>query len=346
MSLWLCRAGKYGEREDFALESNRVVIGWEDVADLHLINSREALFELLQASFSNKKVKTLENWRNQLWAFRQTMQVGDLVVLPLKTRSQVAIGRVTGEYEYDQTGLSKHWRAVRWLRKDVPRPSISQDLLYSIGAAQTVCKIQRNNAEARFEALADGQPDRGPKPQQELSSEATNDTADPSNIDVEEYAADKLRSFLQERFAGHSLARLVDGVLIAQGFKTFLSPAGPDGGVDILAGRGEMGFDAPRICVQVKSQQSVLDVTALRELQAVVTNFGAQQGLLVAWGGFNRALEKEARRLFFHIRLWDAGDLLENLLSSYDKLSLELQSELPLKRIWTLVDPEEAEDDE
>jgi restriction system protein len=65
-------------------------------------------------------------------------------------------------------------------------------------------------------------------------------------------------------------------------------------------------------------------------------NFGATQGLLVSWSGFQSKASSEARRHFFEIRLWDAGDLVGLLLENYERLPEELQAELPLKRIWTL----------
>jgi len=34
MSVWLVRAGKNGEREDFALENGVAVIGWDELPDL------------------------------------------------------------------------------------------------------------------------------------------------------------------------------------------------------------------------------------------------------------------------------------------------------------------------
>ena len=66
------------------------------------------------------------------------------------------------------------------------------------------------------------------------------------------------------------------------------SPPGADGGVDILAGRGSLGLDAPRLCVQVKSQNSPSDVTVYRTLQGTMQTFKAEQGLLVCWGGVNK----------------------------------------------------------
>ena len=70
-------------------------------------------------------------------------------------------------------------------------------------------------------------------------------------------------------------------------------------------------------------------------------NFGAEQGLLVAWGGFKQSVFDEARQLFFNVRLWDQGQLVQELLDHYGQLPADLQAELPLKRIWTLV-PTEA----
>lgn len=65
--------------------------------------------------------------------------------------------------------------------------------------------------------------------------------------------------------------------------------------------------------------------------------FGAEQGLLVCWGGLNNAVIKEARLGFFKIRLWHAGNLLEAIVRNDDRLPEELQAELPLKRSWVLV---------
>jgi restriction system protein len=63
----------------------------------------------------------------------------------------------------------------------------------------------------------------------------------------------------------------------------------------------------------------------------------ADQGLLVSWGGFTRAVEAEARTRFFSVRLWNADDLIKAVLRNYEKLPEALRGELPLKRMWALV---------
>jgi len=129
--------------------------------------------------------------------------------------------------------------------------------------------------------------------------------------------------------------------LSGDGYTVFTSPPGADGGVDIIAGRGPMGFDPPRLCVQVKSSEGPVAVNVLRELKGVMPTFGAQAGLLVSWGGYKDSVRSEARREYFQIRLWDAGDLVGALLANYDRLDEDLRAELPLKRIWVLVQPKE-----
>jgi restriction system protein len=115
-------------------------------------------------------------------------------------------------------------------------------------------------------------------------------------------------------------------------------PSGKDGGIDILAGSGPLRCNEPRICAQIKSSSSPIDVRVLRELKGVMQTVNAKQGLLVAWGGFRKDSIQEARNLFFSIPLWDEGDLLDEIRKHYKDFEGELKAELPLKRIWTLVE--------
>jgi restriction system protein len=196
----------------------------------------------------------------------------------------------------------------------------------------TVCQIQRNDAENRIKHIL--------KTGNDIKPHESFDGPE-DGIDFEVATRDQIVEHVARKFKGHDLSRLVEAVLQAQGYVTEFSKPGPDGGVDILAGSGPMGFEEPRICVQVKSSQSPADVNVLRSLQGTMGNFGATQGLLVSWGGFTKAVIDESRLSFFTVRLWDSDQLIKAIFKNYDKLSDSLQAELPLKRIWALVLEEE-----
>lgn len=336
MALWMVRAGRFGDRENFALENGVIVIGWRELPDLSSVKSFEEMKAFHTKYTPDLSQKTISNFSGQVWAFKGRIQIGDLVALPLKTRSAVAIGKVTGDYLYkpENPEGAKHCRAVKWIREDVPRDDFGQDLLYSLGALMTVCQIQRNNAEERVTAMLGGSPDP------HLGKVIDNGEDNGIVINLEEHAQDQLRSYIGAKFKGHEMTRLVTSLLKAQGYQAYMSPPGPDGGVDIIAGRGSLGFDHPRLCVQVKSGATTVDVSTLRELQGVMKNYGAEQGLFVSWSGFKETVYKEARTLFFEIRLWDADKLVNAILENYEKLPDEIQAELPLKRIWLLVHEE------
>jgi restriction system protein len=341
MTLWLVRCGRRGEGENYALTSSVVGIGFSELDDLSKVRSLDAIRELLEERRPDAKPSTVTNWAGQVDAFTHRIKEGDLVALPLKSAPAVAFGRVTGGYRFDTSAPDqiRHQRPVKWIREDVPRSEIDQDLLYSLGAFMTVCQIKRNNAEKRIEALLAGRPTKAPTATPGAPSDEGEEAAP---VDLDRLSRDQISKRIVARFQGHELAQLVGDILRAEGFVTTVSPAGPDGGVDILAGQGSMGFDGAMLAVQVKSGDQQVDAPTLRELQGVMSNFGATRGLMVSWGGFKKSARAEARRLFFQIRLWDSDELIDKITEVYERLPAETQAELPLRRIWTLV-PDESE---
>lgn len=339
MTLWLVRGGKYGEREELALANSVAVIGWDELPDLDPIKERPELAHLIEATYPSASPKTRTNWESQVWPFLCVMKEGDLVAMPRKNRAAIALGRVTGPYGHrsDLSGV-RHTRQVSWLGEK-QRSEFDQDLLYSLGAFMTVCRIQRNHAEERVAAMLSG---KAPLVQSSVEQEGVQSDLEAS-LDLELYAKDQIRDHIARRFKGHKLTELVASILTVQGYQVRVSPEGPDGGIDIIAGRGPLGFERPRLAVQVKSGDGPVDVKVLRELQGVMKNFGADQGLFVSWGGYRGSVTKEAARLFFEIRLWDSSHLVEALQDHYDQLSDAIQAELPLKRVWTLVQSEDGD---
>lgn len=355
MALWMVRAGNAGQHEIKFLDDSRIYVTWNGLSrDLSDCGSRDRLRDLLAGVYPQFGDKKIINHAAQLWSFVGRMTRGDWVVMPSKLNPTVHVGEVTGDYEFLPEGPNPyfHARAVRWVEQDVPREAFGQDLLYSFGAFMSICRVKRNDAEERLKKMSrQGWVDpmlTGPSIDLSpaVAAETNESSDDPSDLDTEtdlaEVARDAIAKLILARTKGHGLSDLVAAILRAQGYTTEVSPPGPDGGVDILAGTGPLGFGQPKLCVQVKSTHGPVDAPTLHQLIGSMQNMGATQGLLVSWGGFKKSVEREKMAQFFRVRLWDRSDVMAALFDHYDQLDPDMRALLPLKRVWVPV----AEGDE
>lgn len=333
MKLWTVRAGRHGQQEQTCLDEKLITIGWDDLPDLTQFKTKDDLFDKYQELYEQTSNVKIGITVGQIWRFKNEIANGDLVALPSKFQPVIHIGKVTGDYKYEKKADVIHWRPVKWLAT-IPRVRFDQDILYSFGSLLTVSQVSRVQAVERILALIEGKTIPTQKTNT-ISLEAEED------FNVERFAKDQIIKVIDRKFKGHDFAKLVEQILKAQGYTTQLSPPGADGGLDILAASGTLGFEQPRICVQVKSTTTQVDVKILRELQGVMRKVKAELGLLVSWSGFNSKVLSEAKEEFFFIRLWTADDILENIFKHYDNFSDEFKAELPLKRFWRLVDDED-----
>jgi restriction system protein len=345
MAVWKISAGPHGEYAQKFVTDGRVYLTWDGLnVNIAKLAGRPALVDLMDKRYPDMKPKAILNWVSQIWPFAHDMKKGDLVVLPLKAQRTIQIGELTGDYHFEPDGPDPyfHWRPVKWYPNPVPRDHFGQDLLFSFGAFMTICRVQRNNAEERLAAMRAS----GWKAESLAGASKTTgtdtDAATSGDSDYEVLVQDQIVQLINARFKGHGLTRLVNAILVAQGYTTYVSPPGSDGGADILAGAGPLGFGRPRLCVEVKSQDTPVDRPTVDKLLGAMSKFGADEGLVVAWNGFKNGVHKEMAPSYFKVRLWTQQDLLEQLFQHYDKLEVGIRSELPLKRVW-MVTQQDAE---
>ncbi len=346
MSLWMVRAGKYGEYEKKFLTDNRIYLTWDGFDyDLNKISQRDELHNILKKYYPNAQEKTVQNWVTQIWPFSKKIEIGDWVALPSKIKPAIHIAEIVSKYNFnaDANDPYYHFREVKWIEQDIPRSNFGQDILYSLGAFMTVCQIKRNDAERRVRSMLTSNWKDVQKPEYDVNYVAGESDIEDNNsdLDLETASFDQIGKHIIKNFKGHGMAKLVEAILKAQGYYTYTSPEGPDHGVDILASPGTLGFGHPRICVQVKSGDSPIERPVIDQLIGTMQNFNAEQGLLVSWGGFRSSFEKEIPKQFFRVRLWNQTTLIQELLNVYDKLDDEIKAEIPLKRIWTIATPDE-----
>jgi restriction system protein len=67
---------------------------------------------------------------------------------------------------------------------------------------------------------------------------------------------------------------------------------------------------------------------------------GAEQALLVAFGGVNKAAGELLTNQQFKVKVWDADALVEALLEEYPRLDASIRELIPLRSVWTLANPD------
>ncbi len=319
MAVWVVRAGPHGEFEEFALNSNVVGIDFSLRQSIADFQDRDDLRQLLQSN----------NAADQLWRFARELEIGETIILPCKQPKVVAIGKIVGDYRYEPNLRMPHIRPVDWTVVDIPRTSFDQDLLYSFGGQLTVFQVKRPNAQERIEQVILRHSGEIPITVPISTTETTDDET--IAVDLDEAISDRIVERIRQKFTGHRLEYLVENILKAEGYTTLQTRQGADGGIDVVAGKGQMGFEEPWLCVQVKSGTTPVDLHEYNRLQANVQNFGAHHGLLVSLGDFTRTVRNANESSFFQIRLWGAGELTQRLLETYNSLPADIRADIPLQ---------------
>ncbi|CCH71500.1 conserved hypothetical protein [Phycicoccus elongatus Lp2] len=340
---WVVRAGRYGERDDWAWDTGHSGGGWMEVPDLSPFTTRAEIEEVIADTFGTDSAGKVAGYTGQMWALRHRIQPGDILVLPMKTTREIALGRVTGGYQYladQQDPNCRHVVKVDWQNR-VPRAVVKQDLLYTLGSAISIFSPSRNNAAARLEHLLAHSEDPGalgagstPSTPRQQHDDVVDDPESKPN--VAEVAADQITTRIGEEFSGHGFAHLVAELLRAEGFEVDEAPPGADGGIDITAGRGLLGLESPKVIVQVKTGQIGSEVVA--QLNGLVSTHGADYGLLATWTGLSKPARDAVKHQRFRVKVWDSTDVIDALQRNYERLPEDIRARVPLQRVWMLRD--------
>ena len=151
-NVWVIRAGKYGGKDQFALDNNCVALGWVGLPDLTGRSPQE-----VEAHLARHHGKVPAHHVHQPLRFRDEPQKGELVIMPSKTDlAYVAIGEINGDYEYHgdaKYDWIKHRRSAKWLDKRFLRADLPDDIQKSLKSELTIFILRRPTADARLRAL-------------------------------------------------------------------------------------------------------------------------------------------------------------------------------------------------
>ncbi len=331
--LWGIHAGRNGDADTLFLKKNLIAVGWAKMGDLSALKpDREAFKARVAEVFPEKKPGAIPNNAGQLFRFVHEIKPGDIVVYPSKRDRMVHLGRVEGGYVYNpktEPGYP-NCRAVKWL-KEVPRTQFSQGALYEIGSALSLFLV-RNFAD-EFRAALEG---KTIPPTPVAQDESVAAVAE----DIEETTRDFVLKRLAQELKGHPFAEFVGHLLSTMGYRTRVSPEGPDGGIDIVAHKDELGFEPPIIKVQVKSTEGSIGDPIVSALYGKVGT--GEFGLLVTLGTFTAQAANFAKSKS-NLRLIDGDELVKLVFQHYDQFDSRYKGLLPLRRVYVpeVIDAEE-----
>lgn len=323
ITVWGIHGGRTGDADTLFLQHDVVALGWGETGDLSAVPpDREAFKLLIIETYPGKKPGAVPVEAGQLYRFVHEMQPGEFVAYPSRSDKKVHIGRVKGPYAYARSTQPSypHRRPVEWLAA-IPRTHFSQGALYEIGSAMGFFQVK--NYADEFRAAAEGKAATEVPPEDETAAIVAEE--------IEQTTRDFILKKLAKELKGHPLAEFVAHLLATMGYKTRVSPEGPDAGVDIIAHKDELGFEPPIIKVQVKSGEGSVGDPVVSQLYGKVGE--NEHGLLVTLGTFT-AQAKSFERSKSNLRLIDGDQLVDLILEHYDGFDSRYKGLLPLKRVY------------
>lgn len=275
--LWMVRIPR-GRIFEVDARGGLVAISAGMSGDLSDIVELEDAISLIEAENPSLTIRQVESRARAVVDLSMSILAGDLLLVHLRDSRSVVIAIARPRRTVGAQGLPA--REIEVIR-EFPEASLPADLTSSLSAQQAVCQLRHPNAVPRIAQLLA----QGPVALPELP--------DPGSA-----------------LGGHEMAQLVAAALQADGFRCHLSPQGPDGGADILAGKGILGFDGGLV-VQVKSGRIVCGTAEIDRLMGVMQARGAAYGMIASWGGFTKPAMARVPDLWFKVRLWNRGDIAE-----------------------------------
>lgn len=332
-NLWVVRAGRGGVAAERFVDEGYVEVGFGGSIGPSVKGmSREAIAEQLRRLTPDRKEGQVLNTAAQLYRFHEEIQIGDDVVTYDPEHRRYLLGQVLTAAEFAPSDVHPTYRRrIDWTHR-VDRDVLSVDTRNTLGSTLTLFRPNDSAAtELRQRRVGLDVPITAPPPDAVIEA--------PDAVGLEEIGVameEKARDFIEDRIARlgpYEMQDLVAGILRAMGYKSRVSPPGPDGGHDIFASPDGLGLEEPRIFVEVKHRTGTpMGAPAIRSFLG-----GRRPGdrcLYVSTGGFTKDAKSEAQRASVPLTLVDLGQLRELLIDYYDKVDPETQQLVPLKRLY------------
>lgn len=326
--LWMVRAEVGGKCFDEFKAKSIVAIGWTKMGDMSSLITRDAFTQAASKTFPDMKKMQVAISAGQTYRFVREIKIGDRVLTYDPSRRVYLVGTINSDYFYDISLLEDdpNCRRVNW-QGEISRDLISVATKNSLGAISTLFMLPEDAAREIESLLYAKKPVTLP-----VLTEDEDVAVDTLLRDIQgkafEFIKDKVSKLDWEE-----MQLLVAGLLRAMGYKTRISPSGPDRGKDIVASPDGFGFESPRIVVEVK-HRSGIQMRSSEIRSFLGGRHKDDKGLYVSTGGFTKDARYEAERASIPLMLMDLDDLVIALLEHYEKMDMDTQRLILLRKLY------------
>jgi len=326
-SMWMVRADEGGRLFDDFKKGGFVAIGWAALGDMTRLKSRDDFSRAVAQAWPDLKKMQIVNSAGQTFRFVREIKRGDDVLTYDPSERIYLVGTIVSDCIYDGSRPEfANLRKVAW-RGNVPRDQLSVSARNSLGAISTLFLLSPEVA-AEIEQRLSGSQSTADTPKPDDEQTQVEAIFKESQAKAFEFIKDKIN-----RLDWEEMQELVAGLLRAMSYKTRISPSGSDRGKDIVASPDGFGFESPRIVVEVKHRTGSAMGSA--EVRAFLGGrHKDDKGLYVSTGGFSKEARYEADRASIPVTLMDLNDLVRAIVDHYEKLDLDTQRLIPLRRVY------------
>lgn len=320
-NMWMVRAGEGAYLFHDFKKNNVVAIGWKNVGDLTGVKDQEEIKKLVRGAYPEEKQGWIAISAGQISRFRFDFKPGEHVITYNPQERKYLVGELKGDYEYN-TKLIEYYniRKVKWI-EEIDRDRLSTSTKNTLGAISTIFEVG-DAAKNEILNLLHGK---------EISEESSEETEDVIKEDMKQRAHEFIKDKVS-KLDWSDMQRLIAGILRAMGYKTRISPDGPDRGRDIEASRDGLGLTDPRIVVEVKHRSGQMGRQEITSFTGGLRP--SHKGIYVSTGGFSKDAKYEAERANIPITLIDLDSIVNLIVQYYDSFDAETKALIPLTKIY------------
>ncbi len=337
-TLWVIHIGNNDKVALRARDEGFVCIGWTKMGNLARYSTRDKMKQAMAETWPNWKPRKVNSCYGQVFRFAHEMRVGDPVVFPVRVSREIALGRISSDYNYSSDaelvqGDYRNVRNVEWLRI-VPRTAFSKNALHSFGSFSTVSTSSDFLDEYLSVLFERNIIDDSSKPSSSLDNGADlSEEEDEEAFDLYGTAVQETEDYLLKEWqrSGAAFEHVVAAVIETLGYTATVTQASADHGVDVIAHPDPLGLQSPFIKVQAKSGTKAIGEPEINQLLGSVQT--GEKGIFVSLGGFTPAAKAKARNCA-NLTLVDAKKFVSLFLEHYEKLSPIYRAKYPLSRVY------------